>query len=864
MNKIISIAFVFASLFASIDTLGQTLTNKRAVSYKDYNNWTDIKDKLISDDGKIICYTFGPVDQKNILVIKSIQNDFEIQIKNASLPLITDDGKNIIYKVGNDSLGLYNIDRQNIAFVVKGYDHQIYQRNGNQFLIYKSDGYLIVKNLNSGEQQIISNVQDYIMNRSNSALVVVKENSMLLLMTDGLDSIHVTSGKIMEVVFDESGTQLAVIKKDKDLNGILTLMCFKLKSQNNVGVTFKFLGKVGNNDLVPQKPYFSKNGQCIYFFVSPKLRNQEEKNLKIWRSDDDLEPTENFEVPLFLASGNLNTGAVHQLIFENEFNASKHTISNENVLLIKSHVEGTERQAFWRDSSKEDWYLSSLDARRKKLDRIKNSISTFQSPGGKFIIFFDEADSNFYTYNISTGIYNNISKHLSNFLIPIPIAKLWTPWPCGIGGWLENDEAVLLYDQFDIWKIDPNGIKKPINLTMGYGRANKTVLRICESSEILHQGKIYLLQAFNQKTKDNGFYSLSLKRNPKLDSLTMGPYVYCLSNANLIQSYLVLPNTGEKPIKAKFAKSYLVLRMSSRKSPNLFYSSDLKDFRQVSFVEPENNYNWLTSELISWKMFDGEVGEGILYKPEDFDKNRKYPVIFYCYEHLSDGLNVFIRPEYSPGWLPISDYVSNGYIVCVPNVYFKDGRPAGESSYNAVVSAAKYLSGFSYVDSTRLGLQGVSFGGYQTMYLVTRSKIFTACAPAAGVSNIISAMGTSDVGYLQAERGQHRLGATLWSDRDKYVKHSPIFNVDKVSTPLLIEVGGKDPRVRPWQGIEFFRALKRLDKPVWLLEYPDADHGLYSENSKDYTLRLKDFFDYYLKGSPPPRWMFRTSSSFSD
>ena len=259
-------------------------------------------------------------------------------------------------------------------------------------------------------------------------------------------------------------------------------------------------------------------------------------------------------------------------------------------------------------------------------------------------------------------------------------------------------------------------------------------------------------------------------------------------------------------------------------------------------------------------MFDGKESEGLLFKPENFDPKKKYPVIFYFYERNADGLYNYRAPAPSASTINIPYFVSNGYLVFDPNIYYKNGEP-GESAYNSVVSAAKHLAKLPFVDSAKMAIQGQSWGGYQVAYLVTRTKMFAAAGAGAPVANMTSAYGGIRWGsglsrQFQYERSQTRIGASLWQRIDLYIKNSPLFSADKIVTPLLIMHNDKDGAVPWYQGIEFFTALRRLNKKVWLLQYNDEDHNLVERrNRKDLSIRLSQFFDHYLKGAPAPRWM---------
>jgi dipeptidyl aminopeptidase/acylaminoacyl peptidase len=319
--------------------------------------------------------------------------------------------------------------------------------------------------------------------------------------------------------------------------------------------------------------------------------------------------------------------------------------------------------------------------------------------------------------------------------------------------------------------------------------------------------------------------------------------------------------------------TWIVYRQSAIDPPNYYFTKDFKKFTALTNIHPQMDYNWLKTELVTWKMFDGKKSQGILYKPEDFDPNKKYPIIFNYYEQLSHRLYEFPNPGFTYANINIPWYVSRGYLVFTPDIHFtiaasRNGRTTGESAFNAVISAAKYLSRFSFVDKKRMAIQGHSFGGGVTNYLITHSTIFAAAAEMAGDSDPISGYLTligkngSDESDKQGSRelGQGRMGASLWQRSDLYLRNSVVLNADKITSPLLIVHNQKDAAISWRQGLELYMALRRLGKSCWMLQYDNESHTLLEKvNKVDYTIRLTQFFDHYLKGMPAPKWMTRTN-----
>lgn len=268
----------------------------------------------------------------------------------------------------------------------------------------------------------------------------------------------------------------------------------------------------------------------------------------------------------------------------------------------------------------------------------------------------------------------------------------------------------------------------------------------------------------------------------------------------------------------------------------------------------------MSAELFNWRAYNGKQATGIVYRPEDFQPGKKYPLIVYFYETLSDGLHNYIAPAPTPSRLNIPFFVSRGYIVLAPDIHYANGLP-GKSAYDYIVSGARALVKKGWVDSTKMGLQGQSWGGYQAAYIITKTNLFAAAWAGAPVANMTSAYGgirweSGMNRQFQYERSQSRIGATLWEDTKSYLDNSPLFSLPKVSTPLVIMANDADGAVPWYQGIEMFTAMRRLGKKVWMLNYNGEAHNLVErKNRKDIQIREQQFFDWKLKGEKPAVWL---------
>jgi len=509
-------------------------------------------------------------------------------------------------------------------------------------------------------------------------------------------------------------------------------------------------------------------------------------------------------------------------------------------------------QQQWEESGLQKLYLIDLrDGSRKPVqDKVRGGATL--SPEGNYILWYDWKERNWHTYATKSGRVANITTGIRAPLYDEEDDHPDDPPPHGMMGWLAGDKWVYVYDKYDIWQCDPTGQCAPVCLTRGIGRRHQWTFRnvrldgeerrgrALRQDSALHPGQRLLLTVFDQREMSAGrlFYTMGENFSPDTTNR--------LTAAQSFNGFF----------KAKKAPVYGSLQGSFDKSYDVYV-----DGRQYSHINPQQaNYNWLTVELHRWKMFDGKMSEGLLYKPENFDSTKRYPIIFYFYERDAQTRYNYIAPQPVRASINVAYFVSNGYLVFDPDIFYKTGQP-GEDAYNSVISAAKYLSRFKWVDTTRMGLQGHSWGGYQVAYLVTRTHQFAAAEAGAPVANMTSAYGgirweTGISRQFQYEKSQSRIGSTLWQRPDLYLKNSPLFRADKVTTPLLMMHNDADGAVPWYQGIEYFSALRRLGKKVWLIEYNGEGHGLTERRDrKDWSIRLSQFFGYYLKGERPPRWM---------
>jgi len=666
-------------------------------------------------------------------------------------------------------------------------------------------------------------------------------------------------GKADKVKLDEHGTQLAfVFSADTVKKKSFSLYYTDLDNVEPIIIADTIHGNLPKDyDVSPDKAIsFSREKGNLFFGIRPKpinepndsILDEERCHVDIWSWTDkrvmpqQLHNLSRDKKKAYLTVYYPKTKKLVQLedtIFRNvmtsNFKDAKYAIARVD----EPYLERTS----WDAPSYADFYLVNTETGEKTLLKKEARSSVRISPAQKYTYWFNDADSCWYAKALLGGTEINLTKNLGvNFYdeyYDVPAI----PGSVGTAGWTKDDEFFIVYDHYDIWKIDPTKKHKAVNITKG--RKDKILFRNIrlDYDNIFIDDNMFL-RAQNKKTKEMGYYSLNLNSTDLPKQLDWG------------SSYYTYPR------KAKKADKLLWRKMTTKQAPELLYSdlSTQNPKQLTNITAQQEKYIWCTSELTSWVSYSGDTLQGIIYKPENFDPNKKYPMMVYFYEKYSDNINYYYRPKPSRSTVNFTYYASNGYIVFVPDINYGTGHP-GMDAYNAIVSGTEHMIKNSWVNKDKIGIQGQSWGGYQVAYLVTKTNMYACAEAGAPVSNMTSAYGGIRWGSgmsreFQYEKTQSRIGATLWERRDLYIENSPVFFADKVQTPLMIMHNDNDGAVPWYQGIEYFMALRRLQKPVWMVNYNGDSHNLMKKpNMIDLSIRLSQFFDYYLKDEPMPDWM---------
>jgi dipeptidyl aminopeptidase/acylaminoacyl peptidase len=725
---------------------------------------------------------------------------------------------------------------------------------------------LIIRNLATGQDNTIPLVTDFAWSRDGSWLAYAvsspkaeEDGAFARRMSDGTTiALHKGKGNYKALEFDEAGAQLAFLSDqaeyDKDVSPY-RLYYWKAGDQAAIELASADTRGVASGMVISDQapPRFSQDGHRL--FVGTATRPQppaaegapQPRSVDLWHYQDPLlQPMQ--RVRAQQERNRTYRAVVH--IADKRF-VQLGTLDFPNVATGDDALRaiGTSDLPYRREMSWDTTYndVAIVDLKNGQRQTVMQHYRGFagMSPGGKYLLYFDDAEADWFTYRIADGAKVNLTAKLGQNFWREDHDSPSLPPAYGSAGWTRNDASVLLYDKYDIWELKPDG-SGPRMITGGAGRKTATVFRyrsLDPEERAIPTDKPLLLSANDDKTESSGFYRVAYAGTAAPDKIVM------------------VDKSFGAVIKAKNVDRVVFTQARFDEFPDLWMSdTSFRDMKKVSNANPQQaDYSWGKTELMQYRNADGRMLRAILAKPENFDPAKKYPLMVYIYEELSEGLHSYRAP--APGTsINITRYVSNGYVVLMPDIVYETGYP-GESAEKCVIPAVNTVVAQGFIDPKRIGIQGHSWGGYQITHLITRTNMFAAVQAGASVSNMVSAYGgirwgTGMSRAFQYEKTQSRIGQPPWDAPLQFIENSPIFWVEKVHTPYLSIHNDEDDAVPWYQGIEFFSAMRRLGKEAYMFVYNGEAHGLRQrDNQKHWTVHQDEFFDHFLLGKPKPAWM---------
>ncbi|MBD5358450.1 MAG: S9 family peptidase [Bacteroides sp.] len=909
MKKII----LFAS--AVLLTCGG-LSSKKILSHDDFDRWEKLINHSVSNNGEWASFSVNPQEGDGVLTFYNTSNGKRIDIARGYRPAFSADGKWAFalikpffaatrqakidkkksYDMPQDSLAIITLSTGNVEKIGNVTSYKTGKEGGDWVAWLSCDTTyikpdklkdkecgrpMVVRHLPKRVSKVVNWVGSYVFSKDGSKLAFeIKGSEKDSLITNGMGVIMLPDTSMYLIdrdkkfygtpVINEAGTQLAFTASNDSVESgtkkaelYLVDLTDPLVAAKSMEIRYAGKGSDGNDLMLNQysKPQFSHDGKRLIVGIAPyiapddtTLVDFEKGSLDIWRWDAPYTPPKEnnmvdqlrektFPVVMDLATGSQVLTTDNPLVEvtpPNRWDSDWALLADPKDAVISMQ---------WDYQFPLELSIKNIvTGEAREVSTAHNDMFEL-SPAGKYIVWFDRR--NYYSYNIATGKTNVISDRVpyplwdENQDVPLKELEAY-----GIMAWTENDNDILVYDRHDVWSLDPNGEREPVCVTAGEGRNKGLRIRMVKTDpefQSLKIGDTVLFSLFDFNDKRNGLATQKFTGRavaPKIDFLD--EYAFGMIR------------------KAKDANVYSWTQENFNTSPNVYVSRNIekREAKRVSDTNPQMaEYNWGTAQLFRWYAYDGKPSEGVLYLPEDFDADKSYPMISYFYETYTDDLYRHYDMEPSWSWINFPFYVSRGYVVFVPDVHYTAGIP-GENAYNYVCSGIEEVCRqYPNIDKKRIGIDGQSWGGYQTAYLVTRTNMFACAGSGAPVANMTSAFGgirwgSGESRQAQYEVGQSRIGRNLWEAPQLYLANSPVFYADRVETPLLIMHNDNDGAVPWYQGIEMFMALRRLGKPVWMLQYNGEAHNIKERrNRKDITRRLQQFFDHYLKGDPMPEWM---------
>jgi len=850
-----SLLLMFFICISSSVSWAQPTSIKPIVDTGAVNHWKRLFTPAISNNGQYAGYIVDEHYERNELVIKQLNGKWEIKIPVVKSYQFSSDSKSVYILDKHGRLLIQHLGTNENKTINDVISFKLFISSKSDWLIYTDkSNKLFLKDLKANNMTVYDHVINFYLSKDRTKLVLTTEdNNRFLISVVQLKNLRQYNigqyNHIRDVILDTAGNNIAYLTASSTGIGFI-LWHYCLSEHLTKEVKQERFLVDGDTMVIKRLVKFSNDGKRI--FLSLKYLTDKtvlpSSNVLVWKYSDFRLKSQELKDKAEQSNLSIINLGNHQVnILERQYESARFLsdLSDEFLDVVNRPADLMESQ--WNKYAVgEHFIVSTLTLKRQK---IPFDEPWAISPDDRFVVGRNQMEIGLRLYDLITGttipLTKSIEKNFRNDFLHNSDKEY-----CSFAGWYED--GLIIYDSHDIWRIKTKHPEDIECVTNGFGRKNNLSFRFASKPQdnVYKDRDLLLLNCFDNQTKQNGFYELS-KSNPR---------PLCMEDWFINVRGPLLPN-DPGALKAKNKNIWLLKIEKRNHTGNYFTTSDFRKFSAVSDIYSEDKYQWVNAELLNFNDLNGSSTQAVLYKPENFDSTKQYPVIISCYEKFSKQLNRSVFPEISANRINIPWFVSRGYLVCTPDITYVEGQ-TGQSCVNTVEGLYNQLGTLSYVDTAAIGLHGHSFGGYETNFIVTHSNKFKAAVSAAGFSDLISDYlsirpeSGSNFQAWRSEKGMGRIGASLWLRPDLYSKNSPVLFAPQVVTPLLMMSNEKDDAVNFSQGLEFFIALRQLGKYVWLLSYKDEGHSLAKiENQLDYTQRMEGFYGHYLKGEPMPDWM---------
>jgi dipeptidyl aminopeptidase/acylaminoacyl peptidase len=463
------------------------------------------------------------------------------------------------------------------------------------------------------------------------------------------------------------------------------------------------------------------------------------------------------------------------------------------------------------------------------------------SPDGRYVLYL--VDDHYWVYNNAARAHLNLTKPIgASFTDRTSDATVKQKPPYGVAGWTKDSASVLLYDRFDVWDVPTSGAAAA-RLTDGAAdQVRYRLVRLDADERFVDRTKPLYFSLFGEWTKKSGYARLD-------------------RSATRVERLIWVDKRVDRLAVAKSAGVFAYVSQAFDDSPDYFVGDALSpSMRQVTTTNAfQEKYAWGRAELVEYKTARGERLQASLHYPAGYEAGKRYPMVVYMYERLSDGLHAYSSPSDRAPY-NAAVFTSQGYFFLQPDIVFRPREP-GRSVVDCVGAAVKAVLAKGAVDSAKIGIVGHSWGGFDTVYLATHTQMFAAAVAGAPITNLVSNYGNHhwNQGIAETdhiETGQQRMEVPLWEDLPAYIRNSAVFGVHTMKTPLLVAFGENDGTVHWHQGVELYNVARRAGRPLVMLAYAGEDHSLRRRaNQLDYHRRIQEWFGHHLKNERAPEWI---------
>ena len=866
---------------------------KKILTVDDYGRWSRIDSTTLSPDGNWATYGYAPAEGDRTLHLRRIDSDDKpTEIPMGSSPGFSDDSKWLAFTVapGEEetkklekskkpivrTLQLMNLETSEThsfpgavrATFADGSDFvAISKGRSNRSADQPGGSDLLVVDLRTHHVRNIGNVGSFAFNKDGQLLAYTVDaegqsgNGLYLLDLNSnmLKILDSSRRRYRQLAWHEDGDHLAVLRgnEKKELVQIENELIVVQNASSRRQKTTIYAPAADQS--FPEKMVisefsnlsFSEDGSMVFTGLKdqrkkPADTKKDEKraNVDVWHWQDDRvqsvqqrrasrDRRSTYAAVLHVGQNKLVQLGGEDLSRVSILGKGRWAVGIDDTRYRAEISWGGGRADYYRIDLKDGSRLAITEGLGRPMG---------YSPNGKHFIFLKE--KKVWVHDLDKGTTTELSAAAAEIsFVNEDDDHPYEKPSFGIAGWTRDENAVILNHKFDLWQLPLDG-SPGINLTGGIGEREQIRFRYVQldaKEESIDTSEPMLLSAYGEWTKKSGFYSLAPGAAP--------------------EALIFEDKQIGRPTKADDSDRVMLSMQTFENFPDYWVTNTkFESPMRITDANPQQaEYRWGRRILVDYKNENDVPLQATLTLPGEFEEGKKYPMLVYFYEKMSQRHHQYSMPQFDDR-PHMSTYASDGYLVLMPDVIYEVGRP-GSSALDCVTSAVQAAIELGYADPERIVLQGHSWGGYQSSFILTQTDMFAAVVTGAPVTNLVSFHGElyKSSGSVQqgiTEKGQVRMGVSPWDNMELYHSQSPVHNVKKITTPFMILHGTDDGAVDWHQGLEYYNAARRNGKQVILLSYPGEGHHLGDRaNQIDFQIRMKQFFDHYAKGTEAPDWM---------